>query len=74
MKDSVLFVDTTCISIDAVVSKKYQGKSYIESLFDPIPDARYLRVTVNADAFYGSSMRDIIDSLIVELEKYKEGF
>lgn len=72
-KGVVLFADTLAISISPMVSKKYQAKSCIDSLFDTVSDSRYLSICVDADALYGSSMNDIIDSLIVELEKYKEG-
>lgn len=72
MEENVLFKDTMGIIVDVISSHKYESRPIPAGVLDPIPETRYLRVSVNADALYGSSMNDIIDSLIVELKKYKE--
>lgn len=70
---SVLFDDTTAISVKPMVSVKYLSKPIPADVIPNfIPDNRFLRVIVEADALYGSSMNAIIDSLIVELKEYKE--
>lgn len=64
MRKSILFDGSLSIDVRSETDMTYS------SIF--INPVSYERITVVADASYGSSMDDIIDSLIVELEKYKE--
>lgn len=65
MGDSVLFDGSLSIFVNPRADLKYSNVFY-----DPL---RYNKVTLEVHALHDSSVCDIIDSLIVELEKYKEG-
>lgn len=64
MKKSILFDGSLSIDVRPMCDRTYS------SIF--VNPVSYEKIILEADASYGSSMDDIIDSLIVELEKYKE--
>lgn len=60
----VILSDTFDFDVHVCCNEEYSAHSTF-GLIDPIPDNRFLRVTVTADALYGSSMRDVVDGLII---------
>lgn len=75
MKDSAIFIDSMSIDVRTLCSPKYEP-SYNPSISPDTeihPVSAYDRITLEAKAIPNSSMSDIIDSLISELQKYKEG-
>lgn len=70
--NGVVFGDTFDLDVRVCCDEDYAAHDTCD-LGDPIPENRYLSISVTADAVYGSSMLDVVEGLIDELEKYKEG-